>query len=190
MLKITRKNDSRVVKSILHRIADIPGGVTVSIATLGGASLKEGTPIGAADGSTGLCLVAKTAKVVTNATNTAVTIEVEKGHHFKVGDYVSSGVLVGQVISAIDKTTSTIKDTITVGTTLGGALTAGDILFQSSTGSAAELVTPVAIVGSNYDVETGEQLFVDAWVMAVVKEANAPWVNAAIKALLKGIIYI
>jgi hypothetical protein len=190
MLKIDRKNDTRVIKAITQRIMDIPGGVTVSVASLGGTELKEGTPIGAPDPTTGLCQVVKTVKVVTNATNTAVTIEVEKGHHYKVGDYVSSGVLVGQVITAIDKTTSTLKDTITVGTTLGGALTAGDDLFLSSTGSAAVLVTPVAIVGTTYDVTAGETMAVDAWQIAQVRESIAPPVTAAIKTALKGIFYL
>ena len=46
MLQIERKKDNRVVKCILHRVADIPGGVTVKVANLGGTALFEGTPIG------------------------------------------------------------------------------------------------------------------------------------------------
>ena len=45
-LVIKRAKDNRVVKCVLHRIADIPGGVTVSIASLGGSALFEGTPLG------------------------------------------------------------------------------------------------------------------------------------------------
>jgi hypothetical protein len=33
-------------------------------------------------------------------------------------------------------------------------------------------------------------LFVDAWVMGVVREANAPAVTDAAKTALKGIIYV
>ena len=64
-LIIKRQSDTRVVKSILHRVADIPGGVTVSVATLGGATLFEGTPIG--KGADGLFQVIKTAQIVTAA---------------------------------------------------------------------------------------------------------------------------
>lgn len=41
-LTIKRKKDNRVVKCILHRVADIPGGVTVSVANLGGSALFGG----------------------------------------------------------------------------------------------------------------------------------------------------
>ena len=58
-LTIKRKKDNRVVKCILHRVADIPGGVTVSVANLGGSALFEGTPL--AKGANGLYVVCKTA---------------------------------------------------------------------------------------------------------------------------------
>ena len=45
-LSIKRQKDNRVVKCVLHRVADIPGGVTLSVAELGGSALFEGTPIG------------------------------------------------------------------------------------------------------------------------------------------------
>ena len=190
MLKITRKNDSRIVKSILHRIADIPGGVTVSIATLGGSYLHEGTPIGAQDTSTGLCKVVKTAKMVTQAAIDATTYEVAKGHHFKVGDLFTEGVSNGKAITAIDKTTNTDKDVITLATTLGAVVAVGVVCYEAAGANTTIAVTPVAIVGSNYDVESGEQLFVDAWLLAIVKSSVAPWVTAGIKTALKGIFYI
>jgi hypothetical protein len=101
-LIIKKKKDSRVVKCVLHRVADIPGGVTVSVADLGGDALFEGTPIGA--GSNGLYKVCKTAQIITAASNSDTTYEVAKGHHFKVGDYFAAGTANGQAITAIDKT--------------------------------------------------------------------------------------
>lgn len=86
MLKIERKSDSRVIKAIIHRLADIPGGVTVSVATLGGAALQEGTPL--CIGSNGLYNVVKTGKVVT-AYSSGTSLEIAKGHHFKVGDKIA-----------------------------------------------------------------------------------------------------
>ena len=75
-LTIKRQKDNRVVKCILHRVADIPGGVTVHVANLGGSALFEGTPL--AKGTNGMYEVCKTAQIITAATNTATTYEVVK----------------------------------------------------------------------------------------------------------------
>ena len=40
------------------------------------------------------------------------------------------------------------------------------------------------------DVKDGDNLFVSAWVIGVVREATAPIVNAAIKSALKTIAYV
>lgn len=188
-LKISRSSDSRVIKAIAHRIADVPGGVTVSVADLGGAALKEGTPLAYAVAD-GLYHVTKTAKIVTAALIDAVTYDVEKGSHFKVGDRFATEGANGQLITAIDKTTNADKDVITVGTTLGVVIAAGVVAFQSAAGNKVLAQVPTAIAGSNYDVTAGESLFVDAWVLAVVKTGNAPSVNATVTAALKGIHYI
>lgn len=186
-LTIKRKKDNRVVKCILHRVADIPGGVTVSVANLGGSALFEGTPL--AVGGNGLYVVVKTAQIVTAATAAATTYEVAKGHHFKVGDRFATDACDGQLITAIDKT-DPAKDVITVGTTLGAEITAGTCAFESKGADKTLKNTPVAIAGSNYDVESGENLFTDAWVIGVVRKANAPIVNDAILTALKNIAYV
>ena len=191
MLKIERKSDGRVIKAILHRVADVPNGVTVSVADLGGAVLTEGTPLAyvAADG---MYHVSKTALIVTDAANDATTYDVAKGHHFKVGDKFGTEGANGQAITAIDKTTNTDKDVITVGTTLGVAITAASSTVAFATAGVNKLVkyAPIALAGSNYDVVVSESLFCDAWVIAVVKTGNAPAVNATVTATLKGITYI
>lgn len=186
-LIIKRKSDSRVVKCVLHRTADIPGGVTVSVANLGGSALFEGTPLG--KGSDGLFVVCKTAQIITDATATATTYEVAKGHHFQVGDMFATADCTGQAITKIDKTDSA-KDVITLGATLGAAIVAGTCAFESSGENSTLNVTPVAIAGSNEDVESENNLFVSAWVIGVVREANAPIVNDLIKTALKGIVYV
>ena len=101
MLHIKRAKDNRVVKCIVHRIADIPGGVTVSVANLGGNDLFEGTPIGV--GANGLFVVCKTAQIVTKSEANATQYEVAKGHHFKVGDRFATDACNGQKITNIDK---------------------------------------------------------------------------------------
>ena len=186
-LTIKRKKDNRVVKCILHRVADIPGGVTVSVANLGGSALFEGTPL--AKGSNGLYVVCKTAQVITEANANATTYEVAKGHHFKIGDRFATAACNGQTITAIDKTDAA-KDVITVGTTLGAVVAAGTCAFESSGANKTLKVTPVAIAGSNEDVKSDTNLFVSAWVIGVVNKATAPIVNDAIKTALKGVVYV
>ena len=186
-LTIKRAKDNRVVKCILHRIADIPGGVTVKTANLGGTALFEGTPIG--KGKDGVFEVSKTAQIVTQAEANATTYEVAKGHHFKVGDRFATADCNGQTITAIDKSDAT-KDIITVGATLGAVVKAGTCAFESSGAKKTLKVVPVAIAGSNEDVDANSNLFVSAWVHAVVREANAPIVNDAIKNGVKNVSYV
>lgn len=186
MLKIDRKADNRVVKCILHRVADIPGGVTVSVANLGGSAILEGTPL--AKGTNGLFVVCKTATIIAKATATATTYDVAKGHHFKVGDRFATDGANGQAITAIDKS-NPAKDVITVGTTLGAEITAGTTAFESSGTNKTLKNAPIAVAGSNYSVN-GENLFVDAWVMAVVRESNAPATPNAVKTALHHIAYV
>lgn len=186
-LTIKRQKDNRVVKCILHRVADIPGGVTVSVANLGGSALFEGTPIG--KGKDGLFEVCKTAQVVTDAAADAVAYEVAKGHHFKVGDRFATDDADGQKITAIDKS-NTAKDTIKLEATLGVAIEAGTCAFESNDANKEAKVKPIAIAGSNEDIVANSNLFVDAWVHAVVRESNAPIVNESIKDALKCVSYV
>lgn len=186
-LTIKRAKDNRVVKCILHRIADIPGGVTVKTANLGGTALFEGTPIGR--GKDGVFEVCKTAQIVSKAEANATTYEVAKGHHFKVGDRFATDSCNGQSITAIDKSDAT-KDIITVGTPLGAVVNAGTCAFESSGANKTLKVVPIAIAGSNEDVDEKSNLFVSAWVHAVVRESNAPIVNDAIKNGVKNVSYV
>lgn len=190
MLNIKRNSDSRAVKAILHRVADIPGGVGVDTGELSGAALLEGTPLGHS-ASDGLYHVVKTALIVTDAANDATTYDVAKGSHFKVGDRFGTDGANGQLITAIDKTTNADKDVITVGTTLGVAITAASktVAFETSGANKVAKFTPVAIAGSSYTLD-GSNLFVDAWVIAVVREGVGPAVSATVKASLKGIHYV
>lgn len=186
-MQVKRKKDSRVVKCIVHRIADIPGGVTVETASLGGKALFEGTPLG--KGKDGLYNVVKTAQIVTAADAAATAYEVAKGHHFKTGDRFSAGGANGQTIASIDKS-DPAKDVITLSATLGNAVKVGDTAFESAGANTTLKIIPETVAGSNYDVDPdGDNLWVDAWLIGVVRESNAPAVSDAIKSALKGIVY-
>lgn len=279
-LTIQRKSDNRVIKAILHRIADIPGGVTVKVADLGGSALVEGTPL--CVGSDGLYNVVKTGKVVTEYAS-GTSIDIAKGSHFKVGDKIANEAgTMHATITAIDKTTNSDKDVLTlaagfsaglavgaklilvtvatnaavqhgavayaeaandatsikvkkghtlaVGDYIKGATMTGKLISDIDTGSVlydvltvvttgavvaanealtvvtaangttaktfavADTITKqaaaIAVVGDNDDVVAGKNLFVPAWLIAVVKEANGPVVTDAIKAQLSGIKYV
>lgn len=186
-MTIKRSREQRTVKCVLHRVADIPGGVGVAVANLGGSVLYEGTPLG--KGANDLYEVCKTAKVLTKAEASATTYEVAKGHHFKVGDRFATSDCNGQEISAIDRTDAA-KDVIAVKASLGKVVAAGACAFESK-GEDTELkVTPIAVAGSDEEVNTGDNLFVSAWVVGVVREANAPAVNDTIKSALKCVAYV
>ncbi len=186
---IKRKTDNRVVKCVLHRVADIPGGLTIKVADLGGNSLFEGTPIGI--DSDGVGRVVKTAQIITEADTSATSFDVAKGHHFKVGDRFATASCNGQTITTIDKSNAA-KDVITVGTALSttAKVAAGTCAFESGGANKVLKYSPIAIAGSNEDVVDGDNLFVSAWVIGVVKEANAPIVDDAIKTALKGVQYV
>lgn len=166
------------------------GGFNLDLTDLTpGATVKAGTPLGY-DESTRVAKVVKTAKVVEAAGAEAVDYKVAKGHHFKVGDFLSNGG-AASAISAIN-TTNADYDTITVAATIAAA-GEGDVLF----GAAATTASNAA-----YAVEAKGLLYNDAYVPAddvaivdvVIRHANvygrrvAP-VTDAIKAKMPNIIY-
>lgn len=119
----------------------------------------------------------------------ATSYLVLKGNTFKLGDNFASGALAGKAypITNIDRTSSTIYDTITVGTTIG-AVTAGDYLFASSATGATASALP-AINGLLYaDTVSGPGNDVSVVIRGTVYARRVPY-NAAIAALLDDIIY-
>lgn len=191
MMTVRKRKDVITKKCILKKVADIPGGVDVSVAPLGGDFLFEGTPISLP--VNGKSNVIKYAKVVTAATNTATKIEIEKYSHFKVGDFVMASVgAKAYAITAID-TSSSAKDVITLGTTLGVAIDKNSFIMEAAAESAeatsALKYVPGAIVGSGYQIpETHDSnVFVDALIFAITKGNDMP---EAIANALKGVINI
>ncbi|GAA4328531.1 hypothetical protein GCM10023184_18460 [Flaviaesturariibacter amylovorans] len=165
------------------------GFALAGYALLAAATVAAGTPV-AFDEATRTATVLKTAKLAANATNVATTYNVEKGHHFKVGD--NFGAVIGgkaYPITAID-TSNANYDVFTVGTTLGVALVAGDALFQSSaTGAsaAALMVTPNGLVYEGITVEENAPL--SAVIRGTVYERRIPAIPSAVKSGIPNIIF-
>ena len=169
MLKIERKSDSRIIKAIIHRLADIPGGVTVSVATLGGAALQEGTPL--CIGSNGLYNVVKTGKVVT-AYSSGTSLEIAKGHHFKVGDKIADEwATMHATITAIDKTTNADKDVVTLAGAFSHNLAKGAKLILVTVTENANVQHGAVVQGAvsatdakSFKVDKGHTLAVGVYV--------------------------
>lgn len=192
-MRIQRKQDDRTAHACTHNLADIPNGVTVSVADLiPGVPLREGSAIG--PDAAGLYHLVKTAKVTEAATNSATAYKVAKGHHFKVGDFVMAKKdAKAYAITAID-TTATTHDTITVGTTLGVAVAVGGVLTQADAESTATTsafkYAPVAACGDSYTVEALTNTPVAAITFGQFKAALCPPISDDIKDALRTIKFI
>lgn len=131
--------------------------------------------------------------VQANATDSATSIYVEKGHIIEVGDAVCKAKDVkATAVSAIDRSAAD-RDKLTVAA-LGYALTAGDTLQIAKEAADEAELKPFyaggkydawAITGTNIRVESNSNVFVDALTHAVVKGVNYP---AFIAEKLKGIV--
>lgn len=131
-MKIEQLTTTRETTPIVQNIGDIPGGMTLKTTNMGGEYVYAGSPLcrtytsGSLDG---MVEVVKTAEVQANYTS-GTSIRVLKGHHFKVNDGIAQeGLTVSDTITAIDKTTSTAYDTLTIAGTIG-ACSAGTVLIQ------------------------------------------------------------
>ena len=138
------------------------------------------------------------------ATTTVKQIKVDKGHTFVVGDIIAgSGAdpMTGKTITDIDRNSSELYDTLTLSAEITKAIADDEALIcvtavdgttekTFTVLSTISVETAIAIVGRNYSVETDSNLFVNAWLHAVVNENVAPKVPDFVKAQLTGITYI
>lgn len=166
------------------------GGFTLDATGLtAGSVIPAGTPIGY-DESTRKAVVLKTATLQANATNSATTYNVLKGHQFKVGDNVAAATgSKAYAITAID-TANAGYDVLTLGTTLGTALNAGVALFQSATTGASNsslFTAPKGLLFEDTKVVPNQDLAV--LVRGTVYARRIPAVSAEIKAAMPLIIF-
>lgn len=148
------------------------GGITLNVSNIVSDTVYAGTPI-AVDHSARTAVIVKTAVVYENASDSATSYKLKKminnagvGHELKVGDYI--GKTVGGTVKAIATITyGALYDTITVATTLGVALTAGDVLIQQTSGGAE-----VAVANSLVSEETYIISGASAVTVSAIREAD------------------
>lgn len=176
-MTVSRRKDTKTPKVLMHKIADIRGGVSVNVSELGGDYLREGAVLSAP--VDGICHVVKIARVVADVAAADKTIKVEKFHNFKAGDFVMLDEKSSAVqISAIDESNKAF-DTLTVATSLG-AISKGAQVVEAATASTAEEKTsalkyvPLSVVGTGKRIEPKSNLDTDAWVIAVTKGNPVP----------------
>ena len=113
------------------------------------------------------------------------------GNSLKVGDYLASGATGGKAyaITAIDKTTSTLYDSVTVGTTIG-AVTAGDTAYASTATGATSSALPAAngLLYEDTVIKSGFIQSISVVIRGTVYARRVPY-SAAIAALFDDIIY-
>ena len=186
-MTVNRRKDSKIPRVIMHKVADIRGGVSVNVTELGGDFLHEGAVL--SEPKNGICHVVKFAVLTNEASGSDVAIKVKKGHNLKVGDFIMADEGgKAYAITAIS-TAEKAYDTITVGTTLGVTIPAGSFVIEaeaeSSTTTSKLKYTPLAIAGTGKPIIQGTNLDTDAWLMAVTKGNPLP---DCVKKHLTGII--
>lgn len=194
-MTVTRRKDTRTPRVFMHKTADIRGGVSVKVSELGGDFLNEGAVLSAPDN--GICHVVKIAVLSAEAAEAATEIKVNKGHNFKVGDFIMADE--GGKAYAIISITTTEKtyDTINVKASLGVKIKKGGFIIEAATESAAESpaesaaetsklkYTPLSLVGTGKPIVQNSNLDTDAWLIGVTKGNPLP---ECVMKHLKGII--
>lgn len=195
-MQFSKSSETLVVPCIIRKMADIPGGVLLMKSSLKGTTteVKAGTVIGEDASSTGQYHVVKTAKLHADATDAATGYQVKKNHEFLAGDIITTNDVASckaYAITEID-TSNADYDVLTVGTTLGVAMTAanGIIISQADSedaigGASTWKYAPKAITGHTIAITTGDNHFISAIIFGVFKESLLPfYINSSVKTSL------
>ena len=184
--------ESRLLNAFHSILEDIPGGVTLKRADFVQSRVLAGQPIGI--DTNGLGIPINVAKLQADAADNATAYRVLKGHNFKVGQFIASAEgAKAYAITAID-TSNAAYDQITVGTTLGVAMTAaaGVFLFEAAEEAAndqsALKFAPVGLVANTIDF--GVNSSVKVCVRGTVKIAVAPPIGPVVSAKLPLIRFV
>lgn len=177
---------------IFQKILEVaPGGFTLDNSVLtAGADVKAGTILGYNE-TTRKANVVKQAVLQANASDSATAYRVLKGHHFQVGEPIAAAVSGAAYDIESIVTTESAYDTINIGTTLGVALTAGDVIFEAAaeTADAAALkVTPKGVLKNDVIVADNEPVTVVTRGSVFLKRITGG-VHSAVKTALSLIIF-
>lgn len=177
-MTVKRRKDIETPRVLMHKIADIRGGVSIATSDLGGDYIPEGTVISAA--VNGVHHVVKLGKVTAAVEAAATAIKVSKYHNFKVGDFVLAKTGDKAVaITAID-TTNKSYDTLTIGSALGAIAKDAYIAEAAAAATGADSSKSAlkyaaqAVVGTGKPAEKGDNVITDAWVIGVTKGLALP----------------
>lgn len=174
----------------------LPGGFKVANTGMSAGQIFPAGSLVIEDESARTATILGGAKAYATAGGTATAYNVNKGHGLKVGDYLAKSTAGGKAyaITAIDTTTSTDYDILTVGTTIG-AVTAGDQLYASTATGATASALPAATSILHQDVVISGTGLIDS--CSVVKHGHLyarrmPLYSADVAALtgLKNIIFL
>jgi len=174
-MTVKKRNDTRTPLVIMHKVADIRGGVSVNTSELGGDYLKQGAVLSAP--VDGICHVVKTAEVFAEVAESGKEIKVKKFHNFKVGDFV----MIAEGGKASDITTIDTSnkeyDTLTLKAAVG-AIALGGCIAEAKAAAAENgaglKYVPLSIVGTGKIVEPKSNINTDAWLIAVTSGNKLP----------------
>ncbi len=166
------------------------GGFTLDTTSLtAGEKILAGTPISFNE-ATRLAKPVKMAKLYASATNVATVYQVEKGHNLVTGEFLARSVgSASYAITGIDKSNAAY-DAITLGTTLGVNLSAGDALFQSAASGAsagAFIATPKGLLYEETNIGVNESLSVV--IRGTIYQRRAPVNSPNLQSLLPTILF-
>ena len=194
---VKKETDTERSLAVELVLEDIPGGGTVDPDDVQTATetLLEGSILG--EDSNGLFHLVKTAELYENEADIETAYKVLKNHEFVVGDFIVYSGITGsaaEAITEIDTTTSEDYDILTVGTTLGLALLAGDCLVQATaqaaSGDGVYKYTPAGVSRNSVDL-TNDNLGCGIVNRGRVRVSQMPYpVDAAVKALLPLINFV
>lgn len=173
-MTVKKRRDDLTPKYVIHKVADVRGGVSVAASELGGNYLREGAVLSAP--VEGITHVVKTGEVVAEVAAADKTIKVSKFHNFKVGDIIMTALNgAAHAITAIDESSKKF-DTITVKTALGAIPLGGFIVeakAEATTDSALKY-EPQSINGTGQPFDPKANIQTDAWVIGVTRNNPVP----------------
>lgn len=184
-MTVKKRKDDVTPRYVMHKVADIRGGVSVAASELGGDYLREGAILSAP--INGITHVVKTAEVIAEVAAADKTIKVSKFHNFKVGDFIMvEPGKAAHAITAIDESNKKY-DTITVGTAIGAVALGGAIVEAKEDSATAYALKyePQSVNGTGQPFDPKSNISTDAWVIGVTKKNPVP---GFIVEKLKGII--